>query len=252
MEEHLHHVETYTFVADDGSGKSTEPDYWGDDVGYQDALGYGEELKRKELLTNTPKPQWGRPSVKVSEFDALTGDRIECEIKLDPPSTPFAHNFYLTLGEVRHLESTGFGGGQGVQLIVSKPLCKDATRLLDSFDMTICQASFDGTTFRIPFPHLTFNCETNMEPARLNIIETHLAAGKLPYDKQGAFMKEKKDGFDWRQANIISPQDAKCGSHHNFIMKLILRLQKYQSRGIKLHGVSADILDFKLDMYGER
>ena len=45
--------------------------------------------------------------------------------------------------------------------------CAMATDVLKFFDITICAASFDGTTFRIPSPHLTFTRRTHIEPARV-------------------------------------------------------------------------------------
>mmetsp|Transcript_23077 Transcript_23077/g.23343 ORF Transcript_23077/g.23343 Transcript_23077/m.23343 type:complete len:299 (+) Transcript_23077:258-1154(+) len=49
-----------------------------------------------------------------------------------------------------------------------------ALDLLDSFDLNICKASFDGTTFRISEPHLMFNRKTSMEPHRCAILGSYI------------------------------------------------------------------------------
>ena len=46
--------------------------------------------------------------------------------------------------------------------------------LLDSFDLTICKASFDGTTFKIPEPHLLFNRKSTMEPCRRTLLQWYM------------------------------------------------------------------------------
>ena len=46
--------------------------------------------------------------------------------------------------------------------------------LLDSFDLTICKASFDGTTFKIPEPHLLFNRKSTMEPCRRLFLQSYM------------------------------------------------------------------------------
>ena len=46
--------------------------------------------------------------------------------------------------------------------------------LLDSFDLTICKASFDGTTFKIPEPHLLFNRKSTMEPCRRTLLQCYM------------------------------------------------------------------------------
>jgi len=45
--------------------------------------------------------------------------------------------------------------------------------LLDSFDLTICKASFDGTTFQIPELHLLFNRKTTMEFSCLILLDSY-------------------------------------------------------------------------------
>ena len=47
-----------------------------------------------------------------------------------------------------------------VQLIVGREKCEDARELLNSFDLVICQTSFDGTNFVIQRLHETLRAQT--------------------------------------------------------------------------------------------
>jgi hypothetical protein len=58
--------------------------------------------------------------------------------------------------------------------------CAMATDVLKFFDITICTASFDGTTFRIPSPHLTFTRRTHIEPARAELMHAFCDAAADP------------------------------------------------------------------------
>lgn len=61
-----------------------------------------------------------------------------------------------------------FDGDDCIDLIVAK-IGEDGVTLFDlleDFDLTICKASFDGKTFRIPDPHRTFSAKSTMEPNR--------------------------------------------------------------------------------------
>ena len=161
----------------------------------------------------------------------------------DPPDAPLPYNFHCPTS---------------IQLIVGKPGIEDARDLLKSFDLSICQISFDGTRFRFPSPHLTFNGRSIMEPARAAIVNTYLqAAPSFAYNTQDI----RKGGLAsidsdvWSQAAVY-PWDVPPGAaynscpyglasgtidrstiatmQHNFIVKLILRLQKYNRRGIEI------------------
>lgn len=58
-----------------------------------------------------------------------------------------------------------------VQLIIGKESSRDARDLLTSFDMTICQACYDGLVFRIPWPELTLQSKTLCLRARQAVVE---------------------------------------------------------------------------------
>jgi hypothetical protein len=61
-----------------------------------------------------------------------------------------------------------------IQLIVGNQASTDARDLLSSFDLNICKAHFDGTYFRIPSPHKTFESQTSCIGARKAVVEAWL------------------------------------------------------------------------------
>ena len=61
-----------------------------------------------------------------------------------------------------------------VDLVVGETGCVDARSLLESSDLSICTASWDGTIFRIPQPHLTFNRKAVLDPARLKVMQKYM------------------------------------------------------------------------------
>lgn len=143
--------------------------------------------------------------------------------------------------------------------------------ILDDFDLTICKASFDGKTFRIPEPHLVFARKTTMEPYRRAIVESYLkhfpgTKGYLrPADQSEisstAIKSVRKDVPNAPFYKLLDfaalipdhllgdPDDifamsspayqAKLGppiQFHNWTKKLVDRLKKYQGRGIEVLG----------------
>ena len=63
-----------------------------------------------------------------------------------------------------------------VQLIIGKEASHDARDLLQSFDLRICQTSFDGAGFHIPQPHETLTGVTRMLPERHKLVSAYLSA----------------------------------------------------------------------------
>ena len=141
--------------------------------------------------------------------------------------------------------------------------------ILDDFDLTICKASFDGKTFRIPEPHLTFARKTTMEPHRRAVVESYLKhfpgtpEGYLEPTEQSAIAtatiksvrKDVPDAPFYRLIDfatmipekysetddimdLYNPMyQAKLGpaiQFHNWTKKLVDRLEKYQGRGIEV------------------
>lgn len=142
--------------------------------------------------------------------------------------------------------------------------------ILDDFDLTICKASFDGKTFRIPEPHLTFARKTSMEPNRRAVVESYLkhfpeiekrcgavAQSKIASTVIKSVRKEVPDAPFYRLVDFAAlipdrygdPDEddifamynpmyqAKLGppiQFHNWTKKLVDRLNKYQGRGIEV------------------
>jgi hypothetical protein len=69
-----------------------------------------------------------------------------------------------------------------VDLVVGESGCQDALSLLESVDLTICAASWDGQTFRIREPHLTFNKTALIEPRRLALMANYMQLTLSPTD----------------------------------------------------------------------
>ena len=71
--------------------------------------------------------------------------------------------------------------GEGnIDLIVARKNMITPFSILDDFDLTICKASFDGKTFRIPDPHRTFRGKSTMEPNRRAVVESYVKHFNAP------------------------------------------------------------------------
>jgi hypothetical protein len=170
-----------------------------------------------------------------------------------------------------------FHGDGSIDLIVARIKTKGgASSLLEDFDLTICKASFDGKTFRIPDPHRTFSAKSTMEPNRRAVVESYVKHFKshsrqddsvaasisaritimavrkdvpnAPFYRQldvAARLPDQFTGIDWGPGSMWDPLvQAKYSpsiQFHNWTLKLINRLRKYQQRGIEV--ISAPTID---------
>ena len=159
--------------------------------------------------------------------------------------------------------------------------------LCNCFDLTICKASFDGKTFRVPDPHRTFAAKSTMEPNRRAIVESYVKHYKpvpwteigmepimqsklatstieavrkdvpnVPFYKQLDFAARLPDRYTGARFGRGSQYDpmvqAKYGpsiQFHNWTRKLINRLRKYQKRGIEVVGAPAIGDDVDIDEF---
>lgn len=158
--------------------------------------------------------------------------------------------------------------------------------VLQDFDLTICAASFDGRTFRIPNPHLTFAGKTTMEPLRKAVVESYVRfydsknpdniratipsvemdliqkglVGCQPFfrfvDRASFLLANKNDDdsysddeFDYMITPRLMMTDGAYKQFHNWTRKLIKRLRKYQNRGIEVVGAPVIDPDLKLMEY---
>jgi hypothetical protein len=145
--------------------------------------------------------------------------------------------------------------------------------LLHSFDLTICKASFDGTTFKISEPHLLFNRKSTMETCRRTLLGSYMnhygkvvnsggdhdnsslasrvvenvrrdLPGSDAFFKWVDIAKKLPDPYDSDDSRghdlgvLFGPDAAiKYGASiqfHNWICKLHRRLKKYQGRSIEI------------------
>eukprot|EP00986_Skeletonema_menzelii_P009040 scaffold4012_cov127-Skeletonema_menzelii.AAC.2 len=181
-----------------------------------------------------------------------------------------------------------FTGSGSVDLIVAKTGIPTSS-LLDSFDLEICKASFDGRKFHIPDPHLTFAGKTRMETNRRAVVSSYVKHHREPenfypddrmdYSRlaSNTIRAVRRDvpnapfyrlldiaealpdrynpnaGFLARRGTIRDPAVlAKWGppvQFHNWCCALIKRLRKYQKRGIDIVGAPSIVDDFKADRY---
>mmetsp|Transcript_12899 Transcript_12899/g.23746 ORF Transcript_12899/g.23746 Transcript_12899/m.23746 type:complete len:512 (+) Transcript_12899:157-1692(+) len=174
-----------------------------------------------------------------------------------------------------------FNGEGDIDLIVARTK-NSPFDLLEDFDLTICKASFDGKTFRIPDPHNTFSGRSTMEPNRKKVVESyvkhyvpgnrhHIGMGasvfvsavvekvrkdvpRAPFYRQldvAAMLPDRydPDAFFGRGSVYDEFVQAKHGASimfHNWTFKLIKRLHKYQTRGIEVIGAPTIGDDFEI------
>mmetsp|Transcript_33702 Transcript_33702/g.76077 ORF Transcript_33702/g.76077 Transcript_33702/m.76077 type:complete len:496 (+) Transcript_33702:80-1567(+) len=159
--------------------------------------------------------------------------------------------------------------------------------LLSDFDLEICKCSFDGKKFHIADPHNTFSGKTQMEPKRRAVVSSYAAHFSPPANKYlsgaeasthtSAVIRKVRvdvrstpfyglldlaaslpnrydpDAFFGRGSINNDPiVQVKVGANiqfHNFVVKLIDRLEKYQSRGIEVLDAPAIAHDMNLRRY---
>ena len=159
-----------------------------------------------------------------------------------------------------------------IDVVVASSGAASALELLNSFDLSICKASWDGNTFRIPHPHLTFARKSITEPFRRSVMVEYMNGygqpipGTIPstdehntvYEYMSpqarmqlqARMQRIQAGVMNAVAKVLvgSPQvkpfefsertdwntnlNWSVVAYHNWIVALFKRLQRYTSRGI--------------------
>ena len=151
------------------------------------------------------------------------------------------------------------------------------SELLQSFDIVLCKASFDGRLFRVPQPHLSFCAETALDPQRQKLMRTFVAetfsegpeplwAGFNVYGYSGLEVDVRRQRvaafrarvvpllmsaglrgntldliLEWSDLGLNGSKDDETFMrkfHHNFIVRLLKRYAKYRGRGIGFMGVS--------------
>jgi hypothetical protein len=147
------------------------------------------------------------------------------------PGRAFPYNFELASGTF-------------VQLIVGKEGCEDARELLNSFDLTICTTYFDGITFHIPSPRQTLSGQTCCLAPRHAVLTNYFqtAVDQVLRSESGAYVfSEIIEGMADDIWDEVGPRSRGWEDRHDFMMKLIIRMQKYYKRGVKIVNVPGDL-----------
>ena len=130
-------------------------------------------------------------------------------------------------------------------LVVGRRTVGNAEDLLSSFDIDICKCFYDGHGFHIEQPHRTFMGISQVNPARAALIASYLALPAGPYGRgsnslHGTEQTISTAVFHDAQCDLNladsadPPEQIQVGlQHHDFIARMVLRLQKYHGRGIK-------------------
>ncbi|EJK74180.1 hypothetical protein THAOC_04156, partial [Thalassiosira oceanica] len=160
-------------------------------------------------------------------------------------------------------------------------------RYLDTHHSTriqeICKCSFDGKKFHIADPHNTFSGKTKMEPNRRAVLSSYASHFSPPAERyingieaskhtSAVIDKVRADVRStpfYRQLDLAASLPNRFGidddfvyhdpiarvkfsasiQFHNFVVKLIKRLKKYQSRGIEVLDAPAIADDKKFRTY---
>ena len=149
----------------------TRAHFWSRQVSYEQAVHYGSRINECYVPQKAVEygQAWSGPPLMAAQ---LTSQRIETL-----PGLPLPFNFH--------------GMQHPIDFVVSEKRCFDARQLLAQFDLSICSCSFDGTTFRIPHPHLSFTGKAMIEPRRHALME-HFANNfnpDFPAEHEGSCFK---------------------------------------------------------------
>ena len=261
----IHHVEHYGNLSENLEERSHAFDTPEEYV--ETTLAWGEDCQEEYVSW-----KWGNPMF----YDMLGVESNNKAYDIKPSaggSLPFD---YHGDGKIDLVVAKTHDGNKETTKKTGKSSEKEAKKtevtpfeILDDFDLTICKASFDGKTFRIPEPHLTFARKTTMEPNRCAVVESYLkhfpgTKGHMQPADQSAIAsaviksvrKEVPDAPFYRLLDFAAripddlfddPDDifamsnpifqAKHGppiQFHNWTKKLVDRLIKYQGRGIEV------------------
>jgi hypothetical protein len=114
-----------------------------------------------------------------------------------------------------------------IDLVVARDECTSARALLEDFDMNIYKASWDGQTFHIPDPHLTFSRRSRTEPTRKVLMRKYMQY----YDEDSMGNIEAAVTRVWSDRSEKN-WTSNAFQLHNFVYNLFDRLRKYQDRSI--------------------
>lgn len=233
----IHHVECYCNRPEDGAP------YIGWDAlfNYQQSLQYGAQINRSYF----PR-RWQQLLYNFEDGDVR--DRFSHLYEIASlPGDPFAFDYYCSW------QPTTF------DLVVSRANGRSVDDILADFDLNICKAKWNGTTFSIPDPHYTFRRRSKMDPQWNTWMKSYQRHYKM---ESGNDVDEDAEENCmervWRIRIAMKEVRREHGNHvlaphyrygtrnrdlrreiealtfHNFFYKLFSRVQKYEDRGIQV------------------
>ena len=140
----VHHVEVWGPFPqrwlDETGASSSSSSSWDGGHSWETACEYGEKVNEEYVALKVR-----RQEPPLDRAHCMAGYRIHTS------TGPLPFDFKLETN---------------VDLVVGDTACQNALHLLHGFDLSICQPSWDGQTFRVPFPHLTFTRKSGYESGR--------------------------------------------------------------------------------------
>jgi hypothetical protein len=155
-------------------------------------------------------------------------------------------------------ENTGTPGQikvKEIDLVVGKVGYVSASDTLEDFDLNICKCNFNGNTFSIPDPHRTFAGQTTFASKKTKDLilgyHTHFN-GNMIYKNENEAGRDKRHHQIWHALELVQEDrvllpynligEDECNSiirrrrqHfalHNYIVRQVERIKKYETRGI--------------------
>ena len=141
-----------------------------------------------------------------------------------------------------HFQHEGF-----MQLIIGRPHVKDATKLLQHFDIEICKCAFSASKVYIPAAVETLAGRTFINPARHALADSFMKAlnqvkPNFPLSHTCSYSSEmpkvlaKMSKQVWKGIGLPSYNGDKYDFEHKYtvIVRLFERIQKYHKRGVMI------------------
>jgi hypothetical protein len=247
----IEHVESWVVMPDEGS------EFWGEDT--PEARAAQEEDNEPALLPPCRElcVDYGRRARMRSGSYILFNAEIGHDMTTVPEDNPLPYNRDFW---------TWPGFCEVADLIVGNAKSVDPREILDSFDINICKAYYNGSTFHIEDPHLSFNMRSRINHPRAALITHYLdwaasenftggpkGSGGISYAdgnhgagshyegrNMGGFVPPVQMMVDAGVSETYFDRNREregTGSqhqyYHTFIKRMVDRIQKYAGRGIK-------------------
>ena len=226
----IHHVEEYA------RRPMNEYEYEGEYSDSEDSRG-GFNFKPEAYYKKAK--QWGA--------EVLVKNRIDPDI--GKPGGALGGDFLFDF----NVKDEGF-----VQLIIGRPHVKDATKLLQHFDIEICKCAFSASKVYIPAAVETLAGRTFITPARhaladgfmkaLNQVKPKFPDGTCNYGSDMPKVLAKMSKQVWKGIGLPPYKGAQHDFEHKYtvIARLFERIQKYHRRGVMITNAPDGALDWDI------